>query len=102
MSADEGPLHLHGVADADVQAHLLHQDAAVALRAWREEHVGESESETPAEGSAGPEEEELVDRAQNLNELRFEGLINDRELAEEREEIRRDVLLPEDSDDSSP
>jgi hypothetical protein len=100
--AEEDPLHLRGEADTDVQAHFLHQDAAVALWSWREEHVGESESETPAEGTAGPDDEGLVDRARNLNELRFEGLINDRELAAERDEIRRGVGLPEDSGESSP
>jgi hypothetical protein len=102
MLGDEDPLHLRGKADTDVQAHLLHQDAAVALWSWREEHVGESESKTPAEGTGSPVDEELVDRARNLNELRTEGLINDHELAAERDEIRREVGFPEESDESSP
>jgi hypothetical protein len=64
----------------------------MALRSWRERRLSEFEPES-AEEPEGGADEELVNRARNLNELRLLGVIGDRELVDEREEIRRELLL---------
>jgi hypothetical protein len=92
----------NGVADTRVHADLLHDDVVAALLSWREEHVSELESESPAEWPKAHVDDELVDRARNLNELRAEGMISDREFAAERQEIRRALGLRADSEESLP
>jgi hypothetical protein len=62
----------------------------MALRSWREGHLSEFEPES-ADKPDGHVDEERVDRARNLNELRLLGVIGDRELVDEREEMRREL-----------
>jgi hypothetical protein len=52
MAADENSLHPRGAAETDVEAHSAYQDAAVALRSWREEHLSELDPEPAAEVKA--------------------------------------------------
>jgi hypothetical protein len=100
MLDDEDSLPIRGVADTDVEAHLAHQDAAVALWSWREEHLSELEPEAAAEEPKAHADDELVARVRNLNELRLEGVISDREFAAEREQIRRELGLQAEPDES--
>ena len=100
MVADENSLYPRGVADTDVEAHLAYHDAAVALRSWREEHLSDLDPEPAAEASKAHAHDEHVARARNLNELRLEGVISDREFAAEREKIRRELGLSAEPDES--